>query len=80
MQGKVEWWFLIFLEYLLVNKSGRGGKAQPLRLIKKQRNWDAVVKEDLQNKAICLGFPGGEGEIHQRSATRSLFQRTDSSK
>lgn len=43
------------------NKSGSGGRAQSLRLIKKQRTWDALVKDDLQNKAICLGFPGGEG-------------------
>jgi len=32
---------------------------QLLHMIKRQRNWDAVVKEDLQNKAICLRFPGG---------------------
>jgi len=63
---------LVFLEYILVNKSGR---AQSLHLIKKQRSWDAVAKEDLQNKAICLGFPGGEGRNTSEVCKKVTFSK-----
>lgn len=39
---KKEWWFVIFLEYLLVNTSGSEGK-QPFHIITKPMNWDAEM-------------------------------------
>lgn len=71
---KKEWWFVIFLEYFLVNTSGSEGK-QPFHIITKPMNWDAVVMEDLQNKAICLGFSGGEGRNTSEVCKKVTFSK-----
>lgn len=46
-----------------------------LSLIKKLRIKDAILKEDLQNKAICPGFPGEEARNTSEVCKKAIFKK-----